>query len=129
MSTTTTELTQEEKRIKIAEALGYTRCIGGCQPKGETEPRYWRTPSGREVRVIPDYFNDLNACHEMEKQTPKEYASLLRLIVADAHHIKASDADCLSDNALVKATAAQRAEAFGLSLKLWTMYLTEPFCE
>lgn len=74
-------------------------------------------------------FEDLNACHEMEKQATQEYASLLRLIVADAHHIKASDADCLSDNALVKATAAQRAEAFGLSLKLWTTYLTEPFCE
>lgn len=48
-------------RIQVAQEMGYTRCVGGCQPKGEKEPRYWRTPNGQEVRLTPDFPTDANA--------------------------------------------------------------------
>lgn len=130
MTTTTVELSQEEKRIKIAEACGWEDCCKG----GELEEnfKYFNTFEGCAAGLIPpqevgqqwyeklpDYFNDLNAIAQADTQAPQEYAAILRVIVAEAHHIKADDADCLSDNAFVKATAAQRAEAFGRVLSLW----------
>lgn len=122
MTTTTVELNQEEKRAKIAEALGFTDIR---IKESEADDNYGEQYlAGRKSKcgahhAIPDYFNDLNAIAQAETQAPQEYAAILRVIVAEAHHIKADDADCLSDNAFVKATAAQPAEAFGRTLNLW----------
>lgn len=124
---TTTQLTQEEKRIKIGEFLGYSRCIGGCQPKGEKEPRYWRTPSGREVRVIPDYFDSFDAI-QSALMTLKDdpygkndqwliFGHALRAIIME---LPLSYRERFSECALMmRTTAAQRAEAFGKTLNLW----------
>jgi hypothetical protein len=73
-------MTQDEKRIKIAD--------------------YLSTPD------IHDYFNDLNACHEMEK--------------AMTYEQRYQYAKHFIDFEIVFATATQRAEAFGLTLNLWT---------
>lgn len=83
------KLTEQEKRIKLAESQGLTG---------------WE-----EARCLPDYFSDLNAVHELEKvmRPPKQetwclWEGYCRRIQDDPH-----------------ATAAQRAEALGLALNLW----------
>ena len=104
-------MTQEEKRIKLAEAAGWKpdkRGLGWLSPHG-----YYAPP--------PDYFNDLNAVHELEQQTwskewnlRDDFCDHLALIIDPVHGyrgLKAIDA--------LQATAAQRAEALGLALKLW----------
>lgn len=121
-------LKQEEKRELIAKHLGYSRCVGGCQPKGEKEPRYWRTPSGREVRVIPDFFADLNEIHKAER-----VAILAPFDTPENDTIEGSERLSEQLDRFEKelcqrafglgrqwhASAAQRAEAFGKALSLW----------
>lgn len=101
------ELTQEQKRIKIAEACGMTG---------------WR-----EASMLPDYFHDLNAMHEAVSHIPDgarpQYRRNLSVVVnglsvasictmPDAHY----DREVWK---YINATAAQRAEAFGKTLNLW----------
>ena len=98
-------MTPEQKRIAIAEACGWKcdkRGLGWLSPHGYYDPE-------------PDYLNDLNAMHEAEKTLirPSLYAKggwgmYLRHLstVTDEQHP-------------IDATAAQRAEAFGLTLNLW----------
>jgi hypothetical protein len=109
-------MTQEEKQIKLAEAGGWTEIsdwkAAGINGKHPTES--W-------VEVIPDYFSDLNAVHELEQQTwskqwnlKDDFCDHLALIIDPVHGyrgLKATDA--------LQATAAQRAEALGKTLSLW----------
>jgi len=99
------KLTKQEKRIKLAEADGW---------KVHPKDRFIVIPpnsphSVQPLSTIPDYFNDLNAVHQLEKvlRPPKQetwclWEGYCRRIEDDPH-----------------ATAAQRAEAIGLTLKLW----------
>lgn len=65
----------------------------------------------------PDYLNDLNACHEMEKVLTSEqvtsYVDFLELMN-----------EAWSTPAF--ATASQRSEAFLRTLNLWTETPTQP---
>jgi hypothetical protein len=87
-------MTPQEKRIAIADACPFVERYG----KGE---RLWRW-QGR--RIYFDPFNDLNACHEMEKVlTPEQwgiYEDILAASVEFAWH----------------ATAIQRADAFLITI-------------
>lgn len=100
------QLTNEQKRIKIAEACGWTQHSDG----------YWShltlTPRGSvSASALPDYLNDLNAMHEAERVLDgsqiDEYKHRLKIVVTDKERIS----QC--------ATATQRAEAFGRTLNLW----------
>ena len=91
-------MNQEEKKLKIAVAIKIVS-------HDQIGPLF-KTPHGY-VRDCPDYFSDLNACHEMEKslrsaQQCRDYADMLN-----------------DGNGGHFATAAQRAEALGLTLGLW----------
>ena len=102
------KLTQEQKRIKIAGAQGWTGIRGNIgYPNAAAE-------AAEVYHVIPNYFNDLNACHEMEKRlTYDQYVrntETLDLLIGGPAYRPAT-----------YATAAQRAEAFGLTLNLWTL--------
>jgi hypothetical protein len=101
------ELTQEQKRIKIAKACGMTG---------------WQ-----EARSLPDYFNDLNAIHEAKKKVPEglrlRYRRELNLA---ANGLSVGGLSKLSkeqqDQAFwqyTNASAADHAEAFGKTLNLW----------
>lgn len=104
------KMTQEQKQIAIAEACGWNiiEVINGV-PFGILDSRIDTSP-----RIIPDYLNDLNAMHEAEKMlTPLQwfdYSALLTKIVGP------KDQEYYLN---LHATAAQRAETFGLTLKLW----------
>lgn len=119
------ELTQEEKRVRIAEACGWkhvgireTGSYGAGSPYGfkpnaaVIEPRF----TGLTAEV-PDYFNDLNAMHEVERVlTDKqwdEYESWLRRVCEGCAYYEGAGKE------LLHATSAQRAEAFGKTLNLW----------
>jgi hypothetical protein len=109
---TISELTDEQKRLKIAEACGkhqYLGCLSHgsrCTNCGELigEPQHYIRP--------PDYLNDLNAMHEAWKTLSEEkkhrFQAHLQRIVVDEFQ---------SDSWLICAEARQRAEAFLRAIK------------
>jgi len=107
-----TELTQEQKRIKIAEACGWINCEIIQYEGFSMKAIGYRSKSAIGFESLPDYFNDLNAMHEVEKtgitsDNSEDYDFCLREAMQDANDY------------IWSATAAQRAEAFGKTLGLW----------
>jgi len=115
-------MTQEQKRIKIAEACGWTwELRNHPAPCWHKENFYVNAPLFYEPRRkedyyhdLPDYLNDLDAMHEAEKVLSHDQQRL------HMDHMMNEDSvvgDMLRQ--ICYATAAQRAEAFGLTLGLW----------
>lgn len=118
MSTTTTELTQEEKRALIAKACkidewvimkrglyyrenacGYAGSISEAWRLPKIQAQQYAYPHDEPVTIhaapLPDYFHDLNAMHEAEKaltdaQRTEYTETLYRLIPAAECCISAS---------------------------------------
>lgn len=97
-------MTPEAQRIAIAEACGWKH-IG----TAKYLPLYGWIKVG-PLLEIPDYPNDLNAMHEAEATLTRETNYYHQLL------IRMNNYDGL---ATVRATAAQRAEAFLRTLNLW----------
>ena len=96
-------MTQEKQRIAIATACGWTA------------DSWCLTPSGWVFAdAVPDYHNDLNACHEMEKVLTHDqridYMEWLGLC-SDDHWYKVWD--------YVHSTSAERCTAFLRTMGLW----------
>jgi hypothetical protein len=117
-------MTNEEKRIKIAEALGWKPDDDGAgintwEASYVGHKLYGAKPSfhlGKVVSyqvdcLVPDYFNDLNACHEMEKALASDH---MRDRMSDMLLLVSND-----EFPMWHASASERAEAFGLTLSLW----------
>lgn len=114
------KLTQEEKRIKIAEACGFKVTKS---PAGDYyyNPESLLCQDGRvlwDSEELPNYFNDLNAMHTLEKDMQsiiqERYAKKLRVIISEI------ELDDYNENwHPMTASSAQRAEAFGQTLGLW----------
>jgi hypothetical protein len=126
-------MTQEQKRIKLAEAGGLKVIdvpfipnqtkANGCVFTDAARTQ-WREcyPNSCGVYTVPDYFTDLNAVHELELKVFQDSSiqldysrSLIRLIKNSSPLSK----QFFSDFDLVTATAAQRCEAIGTTLRLW----------
>lgn len=126
-------MTQEQKRIKIAEACGWKKYFPTPESIDRGCPRYeyWVKPRSSltfsdnfrsgHLPSPPDYFNDLNAMHEAENvlRTNLDYMQLhawnnycqhLGFYLTDRN---------VHDNNCINATSSQRAEAFGKTLNLW----------
>jgi hypothetical protein len=123
-------MTADQQRIAIAEACGWTNFNSGTH-KGAIQ--YGQPPnSPHNSWELPDYLNDLNACHEMEKlldEGQKErFVFWLNHLhpFADIHYSERKRAIRLEVFSLVHATAAQRAKAFLLTLDLWHETNTQP---
>lgn len=118
-------MTQDEKRIKIAEANGWTEI----HPSGRLDGQVvGRKPGNLLIgkqgsnNEIPDYFHDLNACREMVNSLPEtlrdNYQQHLYRVCDRAHRV---------DSILwqtINAAPEQRCEAFGLTIELWTLDMT-----
>lgn len=112
-------MTQINKRIKIAEACGWVMRIYGInnepnEPDDDlgTEDKVWDS-----VSDLPDYFNDLRACHQFEEVLKVRKKGCLTYC---AWLTKMCGCDSLLGGfEMVHATAEQRAEAFGKTLNLW----------
>ena len=105
-------MTEEQQRIKIAEACGWKREFDGNHEEPEW---YWIPPNNPDGDgELPDYLNDLNAMHEAEKSLSNLsfYRSFLYLVVLDDPTNKSNEP--------AWATAAQRAEAFLRTIGKWT---------
>jgi hypothetical protein len=71
-------------------------------------------PNSCGVHGIPDYFNDLNAVHELEKYLTQEQANSF------GDHLANSKQDGTWAGCHIwHQSAAQRCEALGLTLKIW----------
>ncbi len=102
-------MTTEEKRIKIAESRGVF-APKSCLING--------------LNSVPDYFNDLNAMHSAEGQwiesARSEYERNERAVILEIAIVRVMMSDRKVIPPSYRATAAQRAEAFGRTLNLWT---------
>ena len=100
----------EQQRIAIAEACG--KWHSGW-------PHEYMNQADR-LRHIPDYLNDLNAMHEVEKVLTQDqmidYSRHVGKSVTS--HLPASRAAWM-DFQLINATASQRAEAFLRTIGKW----------
>ncbi len=114
------ELTQEQKRIRIAEACGITHAWDVPRnPVGATACGWLGWSGGKQV-AVPDYFGSLDAMHDAENALSdvqhNAYRGMLGSMIRTEKGLK--DASILSRK-FVSATAEQRAEAFGRTLNLW----------
>jgi len=117
----------EAQRIAIAEACGWRECVTeslGCHGKFPKEYRgdVMNPFEGEDRAWLPDYFNDLNAMHEAEiaciytKGKGMVYLSALAKIAEADYYM----ADGLRlQRWCASATAAQRAEAFLMTIGRW----------
>lgn len=105
-------MNKEAQRIAIAEACGWKPFLL-TNGKPTTPPR-WQHPNTEWVHTLgtmPNYLEDLNAMHEAEKVIRFEqwiaYVKALALTGVQ------------EQKGVAHATAAQRAEAFLRTMKLW----------
>ena len=105
-------MTQEQKRIKLAEAAGWSHhTIDDHTYWWHEENNKTLPPEDDGMRSCPDYFNDLNAVHELEK-----------VLLGDDIETWLTYDKYLAEGDTKftwHVTAAQRAEALGLTLNLW----------
>jgi len=106
-------MSPEQQRTTIAEACGWvmkTEQVEHTNGYQWTEKRkVWVSPTGKRGE-LPNYLNDLNAMHEAEETLGSYIPKLMRYI----YILKdTSPLPC------VRATAAQRAEAFLKTIGKW----------
>ena len=111
-------MSPEAQRIAIAEACGFINarmwsesCIASMGINAESE--YWGSLG------VPDYLNDLNACHEFEKILPNSLTQKYWWSLCDVTGLDQYEA-CRDPLLTVSATAAQRCEAFLRTIGNWT---------
>jgi len=107
-------MNKDQQRIEIAEACGWI-----LNPKPHTAKilDWVHVPSGNTSYDPPDYFNDLNAMHEVEQILTDNQKMRFRGELVEMMRPKYGfESACLL---AIHATAAQRAEAFLRTLNLW----------
>ena len=120
-------MTEEEKRIKLAVAEGWT-FVMTVVPYIRSEPFHdWTDPEGKHYGIsgpaIPDYFYSIEAVRRAEMKlidedrVPDWVANLVDIVVpapgwSGTGRIRSAEA-CL------RATGKQRIEALGQTLHLW----------
>jgi hypothetical protein len=105
-------MTDEQINAAIAEACGWTvigECTCGFKLHG------WRSEKEAHKKHIPNYCNDLNSMHEVEKTLVQE-VEWAKYCVQLA---KVTNALWSDDMNYVCATASHRAEAFLRTLGKW----------
>lgn len=112
-------LNRKEKQILIAEACGWKKGKANVNPDHSSADGFWY--EGRfyiGTTHLPDYFGSLDVMHKIEELIPAnlfgDYVSMLEWVMDVGHFSLNSRVD-----KLIHATAADKAEAFGLALRLW----------
>ena len=108
-------MTNEQINISIAETCGWNSIREQDYDhgySGDDVRQMWvgLNPDSDEFEQIPDYCNDLNAIHEVEKILSDQQASA---------YITTLCLEVQPEPKLYHATAAQRAEAFLRTLGKW----------
>jgi hypothetical protein len=105
-----TDMTDQQINVKIAELCGWKR---GRRLHCVESEWVWHNPEGqlRGQCCIPDYANDLNACHEMEKQLNYDDRVRYRILLA-GNSGRRNATHPTVEAAMCHASAKERAEAF-----------------
>jgi len=108
-------MTPEAQRAAIAEACGW-RFVGQDVSLKEEAIMCWVAPGDEphQQKKIPDYLNDLNAMHEVEKTLTGEQEAIYRQMLCAV-----MDEPEWSPWRVVSAPADMRAKAFLRTLGLW----------
>tara|TARA_R110000868_G_scaffold397577_1_gene670301 strand:- start:220 stop:537 length:318 start_codon:yes stop_codon:yes gene_type:complete len=101
-------VTPEAQSIAIAEACGWIWHGDALWPK-DPNNFYWKK-GHLNYKILPDYLNDLNACHEMEKVLTSEQVTSYVYSLESMNERWSTPAF---------ATASQRAEAFLRTIGKW----------
>jgi hypothetical protein len=113
-------MTQEQKRIKLAEAAGW-RLFS--QFKNLWAPPKHVVEYDCDAYPLPDYFNDLNAVQELQDKLTNDQQFEFVYHLNDVLELVPLSSPASYREvvlfAFANATAAQRAEAIGLALNLW----------
>ena len=110
-------MTAEAQRIAIAEALGYTQEEPWLDGRDCWSHKEHPTHMGFDV--IPDYLNDLNACHEFEKVLDKMTGIHEPSVgICTGNEVYEDMLLGMCDHP-IRATAAQRCEAFLKTIGKW----------
>ena len=128
------KLTQQEKRTRILIAIGWS--LVKVYQWNESNPsirlpKQFHVDKYGVIHNAPDVFGDLNAMHEAEQRLnqddPKEanqpplwciYQHWLRWVAVNNAILTLGHRE-MDRRTTIGAAAAQRAEAFGLTLNLW----------
>jgi len=116
-------MTPEQQQIAIAKACGWKIA----NPENDrADYRHWTPPNcvAKPNHIYgdrpPDYLNDLNACHEMEKVLNlNQFWAYAKWLIVMVDPLRGQDS-------YISSTAAQRAEAFLRTLGLWHESNTQP---
>ena len=115
------KLTDEEKRIKVAELCGWAfdtgtdyklPCCWGIWPSMREGEECQGVGTKGYAYEIPNYHQDLNAMHEVVGTLTEQQKTIYRNLL-----VGMCDGMCNNWGA-IDATAAQRAEAFVLALTM-----------
>lgn len=116
-------MSPERMRVRIAEYLGrhlFVSDHGYCGKCGKI--------FAEECHRVPDYPNDLNACHEMEMtlsdEQQSDYAEQLAANFSEEFCDLAGTAEHIF--ACAHLTSHQRAEAFCRTVGIWEEETTNP---
>lgn len=110
-------MTPEAQRIAIAEACGWEIALKGMVPECL---QHAKSPGGvwEYFNKVPDYLNDLNACHEMEKVlTEEQWESFCIHLVGSGPYYCSENRTTL--RIALRAAPAKHCEAFLRALNLW----------
>ena len=108
-------MSPESQRIVIAQCVGWT----GFNPDNIPDClQYTARRVDGKWGLIPDYLNDLNACHEFEKSLPNSLTQKYWWSLCDVTGLDQYEA-CRDPLLTVSATAAQRCEAFLHTIGKW----------
>ena len=100
-------MSPEEQRTKIAEVCGWKEGTTGL----------WSDPDKSGYYSCPDYLNDLNAAHEMEKSLSEFEFVDYSFHVSKITNTNTGQVVALFE--LIHATATQKSEAFLRTKGLW----------
>jgi hypothetical protein len=113
-------MTQEQKRIKLAEAAGW-RLFS--QFKNLWAPPKHVVEYDCDAYPLPDYFNDLNAVQELQDKLTNDQQFEFVYHLNDVLELVPLSSPASYKEVVLfsfaNATAAQRFEALGLALNLW----------
>lgn len=127
-------MTPFAQRIAIAKVCGFTAPFHPGKPPLDGKALLASPPFAvDELRLVPDYLNDLNAIHDVEKRLDDSQYALFEIGLQDLVADSMPDAPLSIDGVPLypiviackgyirysSATAAQRGEAFLRTLNLW----------
>lgn len=121
------KLTQEEKRVKIAETCGWVwhPTAGKAEDYNSQQKAEailcWSAPGDDFWRTqeLPDYFNDLNAIHEARSNLNNDQKERYVGKLCEFSEMGGYDGYDSLEWCIVNSGAADQAEALGLTLNLW----------